>query len=110
MSSGWKRFTGGECPICAGARQDCRQSLRTNLIHCRYPAANPSDYLYLREDGSGFGMWQLGSDRTAWIASVRELSAFEREQRRLEYLGFEKQRSEELAARYNSSLSIAERD
>lgn len=53
----WIRFKRGECPICQGARKDCRQNTKTHLIHCRDTAANPPDYLFRGEDALGFGLW-----------------------------------------------------
>ena len=49
------------CPVCLGVRSDCRQSASTKFIHCRDEAANPVDYIFLRQDKWGFGIW---ADRT----------------------------------------------
>ena len=45
------------CPVCGGARKDCRQSKTTGLIHCRHSEANPTDFIFQRLDALGFGMW-----------------------------------------------------
>lgn len=76
------------CPICLGVRSDCRQSIRTKFIHCRDEAANPVDYVFLRQDKLGFGIWACRSQiessaeqqRQEWQRS-REL---ERQHRLLE--------------------------
>lgn len=50
-----------DCPICEGARQDCRESLSTGLIHCRDASANPGgQWRYVKDDANGFGMWAWG--------------------------------------------------
>ena len=46
------------CPICDGARRDCRENLNTGLIHCRDANANPGgQWRYIKDDAHGFGMW-----------------------------------------------------
>ena len=108
MNSGWRR--GIKCPICGGLRKDCRQSLRTNLIHCRAVNAAPRDYLYRGEDAWGFGMWQHQGDRSNWVKEQRSLSSQEREQRRLERLKVDKERERAEKEKYAQSLSVEERD
>ena len=108
MNNGWKR--GIKCPICEGLRKDCRQSSRTNLIHCRAVNAAPRDYIYLGEDAWGFGMWQHQGDRSNWIKEQRSLSSEEREQRRLERLRVDKERERAEKEKYAQSLSVEERD
>ena len=108
MNNGWKR--GINCPICGGLRKDCRQSLRTNLIHCRVLDAAPRDYIYLREDAEGFGMWQHRDDRSSWVKEQRQLSEEEREQKRLERLQLEKERERAEKEKYAQSLSVESRD
>ncbi len=110
MSYDWKRYTRGNCPVCFGARKDCRLSLRTNLVHCRHKGAISADYHYLRDDAHGFGMYQLIADRVSYSQEQRKLSEFEREQKRLEDLELKREREAEIAAQYENSLSIEERD
>lgn len=45
------------CPVCGGARKDCRQSKATGLIHCRHSEANPTGFIFRGLDVLGFGMW-----------------------------------------------------
>jgi len=68
----WIRFNQGNCPICNGARKDCRQNTETNLVHCRSTDANPSDWIFRGEDTCGFGMWANTSDAEAWTEERRE--------------------------------------
>ncbi|MGF1486737.1 MAG: hypothetical protein ACFBSE_06440, partial [Prochloraceae cyanobacterium] len=82
MSYDWKRFTRGNCPVCFGARKDCRLSLRTNLVHCLHRGVISPDYYYLRDDAQGFGMYQLIADRLSYSEEQRTLSEFSREQKR----------------------------
>ncbi|MBD2025241.1 DEAD/DEAH box helicase family protein [Leptolyngbya sp. FACHB-711] len=52
-----------ECPICEGARRDCRKitylngGISSEVIHCRSEDANPIGYTFTRIDRWGFGMW-----------------------------------------------------
>jgi len=59
---GWEYFQGKGCPICGDARKDCRQSLSTNLYHCRVDSAVNSNFTFVDFDSNGFGMWTDGSD------------------------------------------------
>ena len=46
------------CPVCEGARRDCRVNLNTGIIHCRHASANPGgQWRYIKDDAHGFGMW-----------------------------------------------------
>jgi hypothetical protein len=55
--SGFKSL-GRSCPICEGARRDCRENLNTGFIHCRDASANPGgQWRYIKDDAHGFGMW-----------------------------------------------------
>ncbi len=59
-TTGFKTL-GRDCPICQGARHDCRESLSTELIHCRDTGANPpGQWRYIKDDAHGFGMWAWG--------------------------------------------------
>ena len=58
--SGFKSL-GRSCPICDGARRDCRENLSTGFIHCRDASANPGgQWRYIKDDAHGFGMWVWG--------------------------------------------------
>lgn len=87
------------CPICNGARRDCRQSLLTNLIHCRDMDANPPDYIHRGIDTNGFNMWAFKPDADNWNDEKRREYREQRER--------EKQLERERHAR---SLSPTERD
>jgi hypothetical protein len=87
------------CPICNGARRDCRQSLLTNLIHCRDMDANPPDYIHRGKDTNGFNMWAFKPDADNWNDEKRREYREQRER--------EKQLERERHAR---SLSPIERD
>lgn len=87
------------CPICNGARRDCRQSLLTNLIHCRDDEANPRDYIHRGIDSNGFNMWAFKPDADNWNDEKRREYREQRER--------EKQLERERHAR---SLSPIERD
>ena len=106
----WKYFTAFDCPVCGGKRNDCRQSLITNLVHCRHVEANPRDYHYLKQDSLGFGMWQSIADRESWANQRKGLSEFEFEQRRLEYLRQKRENEKRIARKYKQSMSICDRD
>ena len=64
--SDWIRFKRGDCPVCQGAKKDCRQNQKTTLIHCRDISANPIDYVFRGQDALGFGMWIYKPDAQQW--------------------------------------------
>ncbi len=101
--SNWKRFNHRDCPVCNGLRNDCRQNLQTQLIHCRHPEADPPDYIFRGFDSIGFGMWANKKDTEDW---KQEQSRELREQRQRER---ERRREREQAYR-NFLLSDSERD
>lgn len=74
----WTYFRRGECPVCNGARKDCRQNDLTNLIHCRDAEANPPDYVFRGQDAWGFGMWAFKADVEEW--SEERLQEWQQEQ------------------------------
>ncbi|WOD37345.1 hypothetical protein [Nodosilinea sp. E11] len=56
----------GSCPICEGARRDCRESLSTGFVFCRHTEANPGgQWRYLKDDAHGFGVWAWGEGESA---------------------------------------------
>lgn len=91
------------CPVCSGARRDCRQSKATNLIHCRHSEANPIDYVFRGLDRQGFGMW---ADRAEVEAHSEEQREEWRRQRELE----KQQRLEAECQQRAQLLSESERD
>jgi len=75
------------CPVCNGARKDCRQSNTTNLIFCRDSNANPLDYIFRGFDAHGFGMWAQRTEAEAYSEEQRQEWQRQRElahQQRLE--------------------------
>lgn len=91
------------CPVCNGARKDCRQSARTNFIHCRDDLANPPDYTFLGTDVWGFAIWGKIAELEAAAAEEREEWRRQREQQR-------KLRRQEEALARSQLLNEAERD
>ena len=99
----WKRFTRGDCPICNGAKKNCSQSTTTNLVFCRDSQANPIDWVFLKTDILGFGIWAYKPDTEAWNEEKREEWKRERE--------LERKRAEKREQkRRKQSLSALERD
>ena len=70
--SDWIRFKRSDCPVCQGAKKDCRQNQKTTLIHCRDISANPIDYVFRGQDTLGFGMWAYKADAQQWSQEQRE--------------------------------------
>jgi hypothetical protein len=70
--SNWIRFNRGNCPVCSGARRDCRQNQDSSLVHCRSASANPPDWILRGEDAWGFGIWAYAADAEAWTEERRE--------------------------------------
>lgn len=91
------------CPVCNGARTDCRENTKSGLIHCRYDdIGTQSGWRFVGADSIGFNMWAvddgLARDSSLW-ESQRQQRAAQRERR--------------LAAtdeRLAQSLSVDERD
>ncbi len=74
----------GNCPICAGARRDCRQSFSTGLFHCRDTEARPTGFTLIGEDAIGFRMWADSTVANAASEECTEQRRQEREARRRE--------------------------
>ncbi|MBD1835680.1 hypothetical protein H6F61_24085 [Cyanobacteria bacterium FACHB-472] len=89
-----------DCPICNGARRDCRRNTTNDLIHCRDSEASPVDYRFVKEDAHGFFMWaeSNGESHLDWEAQREKAEEKQR------------QREEEKARRNQQQLSIQERD
>ena len=88
------------CPICNGARNDCRQNTTTGIVHCRDGAANPIGWHLIREDAQGFFMWGEGDGQDF-------ISSEERERRQQEQNLDRKRREEE---KRRGALPSSERD
>lgn len=101
--SGFTFYKRGECPVCSGLRNDCRQSDTTGLIFCRETVTTPTGYNYRGEDAHGFGLWQSSTDLDAFTQQSQE----ERERRRREYLAAKEQRKQQ---QISKQLSATERD
>jgi hypothetical protein len=56
MTSIW-RYLKRNCPICCGARRDCRENTQNHLIHCRHDVGEAPGYKEVGEDKHGFFMW-----------------------------------------------------
>ena len=103
IMSGFTFFKRGECPICNGLRNDCRQSDTTGLIFCRETSTNPSGHIYRGNDSHGFGMWQASTDFDSFTQQSQE----ERERGRREYLAAKERRKQQ---QIQAQLSATERD
>ncbi len=86
------------CPVCNGARKDCRQSRSSNLIFCRYTDANPIGFKFIKEDVHGFGVW-AEAKADEWSQEQRE----EYQRRKRERERFEQQQ-------LSDTLSIPDRN
>ena len=51
------RYLKRSCPICLGARTDCRQSNRTQAVHCRATEVRPAGWEATGFDLQGFTIW-----------------------------------------------------
>lgn len=100
MANVFRSLRGG-CPVCNGARLDCRKNLQTELIHCRYEDFNIAPgFRFVGQDSIGFNMWSLNNgnyNNRDW--QTYQQRAAERERR-----------LQEEAKRYDQSLSADERD
>ncbi len=93
----------GECPICNGARKDCRKSYQSDMVFCRESTANPSGFIFRGLDKWGFGLWQPSEAAEAFSQKSREECQREQEQRRIEN---ERRRQQQI----DSQLPAVERD
>jgi hypothetical protein len=90
------------CPICSGARRDCRQNTQTNLIHCRHNASSPLGFRFVGVDKIGFNMWAAddGRERDSYLWEARRQQRADERERRLAAE----------AERYKQLLDADERD
>jgi len=61
MSNGFS-YLKQNCPVCDGARKDCRRNCETGIIHCRDTQTNPLGFQFIGEDSLGFYMWVEGNE------------------------------------------------
>jgi hypothetical protein len=89
------------CPICSGARRDCRENTQNHLIHCRHDVGEVPGYKEVGEDKHGFFMWAVddGCDRS------EELELKRREREALKQRRFQQEQD-----RLSQLLSPLERD
>jgi len=89
------------CPICSGARRDCRENTQNHLIHCRHDVEEVPGYKEVGEDKHGFFMWAVddGSDRS------EELELRRREREALKQRRFQQEQD-----RLSQLLSPSQRD
>jgi hypothetical protein len=89
------------CPICSGARRDCRENTQSHLIHCRHNVGEVPGYKEVGEDKHGFFMWAVddGCDRKEEL----ELKRRSRE-------ALKQQRLQQEQDRLSQLLSPSERD
>jgi hypothetical protein len=93
----------GNCPICNGARRDCRENTQIGLIHCRHDVISaPLGFRFVGVDAIAFNMWTVDDGRSGdssdWETQQQQRVA-ERERR----LADERERCIQ-------SLSVDERD
>lgn len=66
MAAVW-RYLKRDCPVCNGARKDCRENTHTGLIHCRYDEVSSVPGLkFTGLDALGFNMWAPDDWREGW--------------------------------------------
>lgn len=99
----WIRYNRRNCPVCNGARNDCRENQTTKLVHCRDNTITPLNWIFRGQDTWGFNMWAYAPDAEAWTAEKRAKSQQEQETRR-------KIREQKLLEKQARSLPDVEKD
>lgn len=61
------------CPVCNGARRDCRQNIQSDLIHCRHNVSTVPGWRFVGTDSLGFNMWAVDDGRNRDDAEWEEL-------------------------------------
>jgi len=89
----------GECPICNGAKKDCRESTTSKMLFCRESSAAPSRYIFRGCDKWGFGMWQPSEEAEAFAQKSKEEWQREQEQRRFQR---ERRRQQQIASQLSA--------
>lgn len=55
------------CPICDGARRDCRENSTSSIVHCRYEnVSSIAGFRFLGQDKLGFSMWAPDQGQDYW--------------------------------------------
>ncbi|MDJ0719578.1 MAG: hypothetical protein QNJ54_36045 [Prochloraceae cyanobacterium] len=99
------------CEVCGGEHSSCRIDQRTGNIHCRSLVSLSDNWIFLKEDRIGFGIFQNAKDREDWIEEQCQLSREERERRQLERDREKAERDRELAREFKEQrLPITELD
>lgn len=99
----WIRYNRRNCPVCNGARNDCRQNQTTLLVHCREENANPLNWIFRGQDAWGFNMWAYAPDVEAQKTENRaEWQQLQETQRKI--------RSHKLREKQARSLTDKEKD
>lgn len=79
-----------DCPVCQGARRDCRENRENSIVHCRASLdVVPVGWRYIKDDRQGFGMF-APDDGSGENADWTERRQKQDEARRLEKLEFER--------------------
>ncbi len=92
----------GNCPVCQGARKDCRENVTNKIVHCRHDVTSISGFKCVGIDRIGFNMWVSADEPTYNTAELEKIR-----QARLQAWAAK----QELQARQRSYLlSIPERD
>lgn len=99
----WIRYTRRNCPICNGARNDCRQNQASSLVHCRDNTITTDDWIFRGQDAWGFNMWADACSAEAWTAENHAQWQQEQEAR-------QKIREQKLREKQARSLSDQEKD
>jgi hypothetical protein len=92
------------CPICSGARRDCRENTQNHLIHCRHDVGEVSGYKEVGEDKHGFFMWAV--DDGCDCKEELELRRREREALRQRRLQQEQDRLSQLLSPLERDIQI----
>jgi hypothetical protein len=100
---GFTLFKRGECPICNGAKKDCRKSDESGMVFCREVDTNPREFIFRGYDKWGFGIWQSSEAAEAFTQKSREERQREQEQQRIEN---ERRRQQQIT----NQLPAVERD
>jgi hypothetical protein len=100
MVSVW-RYLKRNCPICSGARRDCRENTQNHLIHCRHDVREVPGYKEVGVDKYGFFMWAVDDGNT----HKEEL-----ELKRRHRVALKQQRLQQEQDRLSQLLSCSQRD
>ncbi len=99
----WIRYNRRNCPVCNGARNDCRENQTTKLVHCRDNTITPDNWIFRGQDAWGFNMWAYAPDVEAQRAE--NLAKWKQEQET-----HQKIREQKLLEKQARSLPDREKD